>query len=231
MPRFKVRSAIVALVCLTLFVLLMFLSVGFGDQGSALHLGHSSQSKPLIVINKPITFLNSSFECGMDGILTVKSGGRLGNLMGEYATLWALARRDGLFPILQQRTHTMLAKYFPHASVPSIASLASNCSLKWNSMNLHVYNKMNKKERIELARQGIFIDGYPTSVSLFHRHRSHIVKEFRFKKQLVDKAQQSLMSYGKNRPGIVFIGLHVRRTGLLFYCLLIYLRFVVLSLF
>lgn len=150
-----------------------------------------------------ITFQNSTFVCGKDGILTVKSGGRLGNLMGEYATLWALAKRDGFFPILQHRTYSTLTKYFLNASIPTITNL--DCSLKWKSMNLHVYNKLNKQERVNIAREGIFIDGYPTSVSLFHRHRTQIVQEFQFKKQFVERAQVELHRLRENRLNVIYV--------------------------
>ncbi len=150
-----------------------------------------------------LNFQNSTFICGKGGILTVKSGGRLGNLMGEYATLWALAKRDGFFPILQHRTYITLTKYFIATSIPSIDNL--NCSLKWNSMNLHVYNKLSKQERAKIARGGIFIDGYPTSVSLFHRQRSQIIKEFRFKTKFIERAQAELYRLQENRLNVVFV--------------------------
>lgn len=162
----------------------------------SLNLGNAS-------LIQQLHFQNSTFICGNGGILTVKSGGRLGNLMGEYATLWALAKRDGFFPVLQQRTHITLTKYFLDTSIPTVTNL--NCSLKWNSMNLHVYNKLHKEERIKAAGEGIFIDGYPTSVSLFHRHRKDIIREFRFKKRYVERAQAELHRLRENRQDVVFV--------------------------
>lgn len=167
-----------------------------------------NQGNPSLI--HQLRFQNSTFICRNRGILTVKSGGRLGNLMGEYATLWALAKRDGFFPVLQHRTYITLTKYFLGTSIPTVSNL--NCSLKWNSMNLHVYNKLHKEERNKIAEEGIFIDGYPTSVSLFHRHRNDIIKEFRFKKHYVERAQAELHRLRENRQDVVFVGVHVRRT-------------------
>ena len=82
-----------------------------------------SKSNSSLIHN--LHFQNSTFVCRQGGVLTVKSGGRLGNLMGEYATLWALAKRDGFFPILQHRTYITLTKYFLDTSIPTIANL--NC--------------------------------------------------------------------------------------------------------
>ena len=160
-----------------------------------------SKSKSSLI--HKLHFQNSTFVCGKGGVLTVKSGGRLGNLMGEYATLWALAKRDGFFPILQHRTYITLTKYFLDTSIPTIANL--NCSLAWKSMNLHVYNNLNKVNRTQIAEDGIYIDGYPTSVSLFHRHRSEIVKEFQFKKHYIERAQAELYRLKENRQNVVFV--------------------------
>lgn len=154
-------------------------------------------------VDKKTIFQNSTFLCGKDGILTVKSGGRMGNLMGEYATLWALAKRDGIFPVVQHRTYNTLHKYFLRPSIPNVVDL--DCTLKWKPMNLHVYNKLNKKERFQMARDGIFIDGYPTSVSLFHRHRSQIVKEFQFQDKFIERAQAELRRLRENRQHVTFV--------------------------
>lgn len=37
-------------------------------------------------------------RCPQDGVVTVMQGGRLGNQLWEYASVWALARRTGLEP-------------------------------------------------------------------------------------------------------------------------------------
>ena len=41
-------------------------------------------------------------RCPQYGIVTVAQGGRLGNQMWEYASVWALARRTGLEPYIPQ---------------------------------------------------------------------------------------------------------------------------------
>lgn len=154
-------------------------------------------------IKMQIDELVIKFKCGVDGIVTVKSGGRLGNIMGEYATLLAISLRDKVFPILQHRTHTTLAKHFKNISIQSIKNL--KCPLKWNSMNLRVYNKLNKTERALLARQGIYIDGYPTSVSMFHRHRSKVQRQFIFKSFLTEAAQKELHKLRGSRSDVSYV--------------------------
>lgn len=144
------------------------------------------------------------FKCGVDGIVTVKSGGRLGNQMGEYATLLAIALRDDFFPVLQHRTHTTLTKYFQNISIPSIRNF--KCPLKWNYMNLRAYNQLNKTEKARLAREGIFIDGYPTSVSMFHRHRPLVQRQFTFKNDLVESAERELRKLrGISRSDVTYV--------------------------
>lgn len=158
-----------------------------------------------------LVFDSSTFRCGKDGVITVLSGGRLGNLMGEYATLLALAERDQLFPILQERTYKTLAKYFVHITVPSVDVL--NCKMNWASLNLGSYNSLTKKARTRTSKSGIFIKGYPTSVSLFHRHRHNILKEFQFKPDVAKSASDKLHDMTSNRTADpILIGVHVRRT-------------------
>ena len=244
MPRCNIKRTVFSIILIgfTLFLILSCRSSNFLTQDpwklkekdvklvapvSKISNNQSFHIKPVIKLSQqnllissnpsfshPLHFQNSTFICGKGGILTVKSGGRLGNLMGEYATLWALAKRDGFFPILQHRTYTTLTKYFLDTSIPTIVNL--NCSLVWNSMNLHIYNKLNKDKRMKIAEEGIYINGYPTSVSLFHRHRNEIIKEFQFKKQFVERAQAELRRLRGNRQNVVFVS---------------YLKFVVITLF
>ena len=71
----------------------------------------------------PPSYRNRTFRCGSDGIITIKSGGRLGNQMGEHATLLALAWRDQLFPILQHRF--LLSPLFSVHSCPELDEIPS----------------------------------------------------------------------------------------------------------
>ena len=167
----------------------------------------TQHSKP---IKHVLTLGNSTFNCKRDGIITIKSGGRLGNQMGEYATLLALAKRDGLFPILQERTSTTLNKYFSHISVPSVKLL--NCPMNWTTLNLKAYNLLEKSQRRKLAKNGVFIEGYPTSVSLFHRLQHYIKKEFKFKPTILQSAQKKLSELLNGRRNFILVGVHVRRT-------------------
>lgn len=159
-----------------------------------------------------MTAPKQSAECGRDGILTVQYGGRFGNLMGEYATLWAMAKRDALIPVLQAETQRMLSKVFTGISVPSVSSLGK-CDIKWNKITSSHYHSLSNSEKQRMARDGIFIDGYPCDVQLFHPHREQLTKEFKFSKNLIDTAQNKLRLLSEERPEITFVGVHARRTG------------------
>lgn len=56
-------------------------------------------------------------RCPQDGIVTVQQGGRLGNQVWEYASVWALARRTGLEPYvprcIRQRLDQVCAIFLP----------------------------------------------------------------------------------------------------------------------
>lgn len=56
-------------------------------------------------------------------IVSSHTNGRLGNVMGEYATLYAL---DKIYPgtmLTSKKTHNRLSKLFPHISLQSISIL------------------------------------------------------------------------------------------------------------
>ena len=51
--------------------------------------------------------------------MTIFDGGRLGNKMGEYATLWAFSKRLGYEPILTPDMKSRLNKVFKSISIKS----------------------------------------------------------------------------------------------------------------
>ena len=51
--------------------------------------------------------------------MTIFSGGRLGNKMGEYATLWAHSKRLGYEPIITPGMKSKFDKVFKNASIKS----------------------------------------------------------------------------------------------------------------
>lgn len=68
------------------------------------------------------------------GFLSVGFGGRLGNQMGEYATLYAQARRLGRTPVIAEEMKNNLAGIFPNISIPSVKEF-KECDFKFRTIS------------------------------------------------------------------------------------------------
>ena len=61
--------------------------------------------------------------CPTFGLISVGDGGRLGNLMSQYATLLAASKLIKATPVITPHMRTTLTKIFPKLSIPPL-----NCS-------------------------------------------------------------------------------------------------------
>lgn len=62
--------------------------------------------------------------CPLYGIVTTEQGGRLGNQMWEYASVWAVARRTGLEPYIPRCIRKELEQIFESLSVPTFEEIS-----------------------------------------------------------------------------------------------------------
>ena len=65
-------------------------------------------------------------KCPDHGVISVSDRGRLGNLMSQYATLYAYSKLLDRQPVISQHMSNTLLKVFPSASIPS----SSICKLQ-----------------------------------------------------------------------------------------------------
>lgn len=143
-------------------------------------------------------------HCPQYGIVTIMQGGRLGNQMWEYASVWAMARRTGLEPYIPRCIRLQLDRVFDSLSVPTFEEIG-HCPVEIGKFvkSLDAWNYTN---------QGIILPKYHIQPELVITWVQDIVQEFSIKKKLLDKSQQILHLATKNRTKHVFIGVHVRRT-------------------
>uniref|UniRef100_T1JBK5 L-Fucosyltransferase n=1 Tax=Strigamia maritima TaxID=126957 RepID=T1JBK5_STRMM len=138
---------------------------------------------------------------------------RLGNNMGQYATLLALARINGFAPYQQEVLKEQLSKYF-NPSMPVITKEVYK-QVNWSILPLH--NWMSH-EYFQLDCNFTLMYGYPNSWTFFHHIRDEIKREFQFRSEIIRAAQEQLGSLKKS-DNTTFIGVHVRRTD---YVVLMY---------
>ncbi|XP_029441562.1 galactoside 2-alpha-L-fucosyltransferase 2-like [Rhinatrema bivittatum] len=141
-----------------------------------------------------------------DGIWTVNSIGRFGNQMGQYATLYALAKLNGHEAYIQQVTHNWLAPVFKI----SLPVLHDSVFVKMSWKIYKLFNKMLTKYN-HIEGKYVKLAGYPCSWTFYHHIREEILQEFTFHDFIRDEANKYLEEVKGSRRNATFIGVHVRR--------------------
>lgn len=150
-------------------------------------------------------------RCPQDGIVTVQQGGRLGNQLWEYASVWALARRTGLEPYVPRCIRQRLDQVFETLTIPTLDEIA-HCSVNLNTF-------VNSLEMWNYTNQSIVLPRYAVLPEVVLTWVHDIFQEFTFRKKLRDKCFHVLRSACKliNASTCLFVGVHVRRTDYLGY--------------
>ena len=73
------------------------------------------------------------YPCPKYGIVSAIQGGRLGNQIWEYASVWATARRTGLEPFMPHCILKTLEEYFENLSIPPL-NYIGKCNLDVNQI-------------------------------------------------------------------------------------------------
>ncbi|XP_043197689.1 galactoside alpha-(1,2)-fucosyltransferase 2-like [Amphibalanus amphitrite] len=140
-------------------------------------------------------------------LISAAKGGRLGNIMFEYATLLAASHILQRPVWLLAEMKDILEKYFEPLSTPA---LPRGCEYNWTEISIDALIKNASKD----DEQSYLIGGYPTSVHLFHPIRDRVLREFTFRPELPLSADRRLAELARqvNMTSPTFIGVHVRRT-------------------
>ncbi|XP_012883023.1 PREDICTED: galactoside 2-alpha-L-fucosyltransferase 2-like [Dipodomys ordii] len=138
---------------------------------------------------------------------TINSLGRLGNQMGEYATLYALAKMNGHPAFIPAPMHSMLAPIFK-ISLPVLPSVMERRA-PWH--NYHLNDWMEERHR-NITGLYVRFTGTPCSWTFYHHLRPEILQEFSLHEHVREEAQAFLrgLSVNGSQPR-TFVGVHVRR--------------------
>uniref|UniRef100_A0A8P0N6N4 L-Fucosyltransferase n=1 Tax=Canis lupus familiaris TaxID=9615 RepID=A0A8P0N6N4_CANLF len=141
------------------------------------------------------------------GVFTINSKGRLGNQMGEYATLYALAKMNGRPAFIPAEMHSTLAPIF-RITLPVLHGTTAS-SIPWQ--NYHLNDWMEEEYR-HIPGEYVRLTGYPCSWTFYHHLRDEILREFTLHDHVREEAQKFLRGLQVNgrQPG-TFVGVHVRR--------------------
>ncbi|XP_034647686.1 galactoside 2-alpha-L-fucosyltransferase 2-like [Trachemys scripta elegans] len=140
------------------------------------------------------------------GMWTVNSIGRLGNQMGEYATLYALAKMNGRQAYILPEMHRQLAPLF-RITLPVVSSDVVR-SVPWRNYELHDW--MSEEYR-HIEGKYVRLTGYPCSWTFYHHLRQEILQEFSFHDHIKEEANRYLAGLRGQRRKVTYVGVHVRR--------------------
>lgn len=141
------------------------------------------------------------------GMWTINAIGRLGNQMGQYATLYALARANGRPAFIPAQMHGALAPLF-RITLPVLHDAAAG-RIPWR--NYYLNDWMEEQYR-HIPGDYVRLTGYPCSWTFYHHLRPEILREFTLHDHVREEAQRFLRGLRRGgRPPGTFVGVHVRR--------------------
>ncbi|XP_075047210.1 galactoside alpha-(1,2)-fucosyltransferase 2-like isoform X2 [Mixophyes fleayi] len=137
---------------------------------------------------------------------TAHPSARLGNKMGEYAALYALAKLNGHQAYVLPVMHSELGKIFK-IKLPVLDQEAAN-RINWKGYTL---SDWMSPEYSNISGQYVKLFGTPCSWTFYHHIREEILQQFTFHDYIKEQANSYLSKLKGDRKNVTFIGVHVRR--------------------
>nr|XP_021524263.1 LOW QUALITY PROTEIN: galactoside 2-alpha-L-fucosyltransferase 2-like [Aotus nancymaae] len=142
-----------------------------------------------------------------EGLFTINSKGRLGNQMGEYATLYALAKLNGRPAFIPAQMHSVLAPVF-RITLPVLHSTTAS-RIPWQNYHL---NDWMKEEYRHIPGRYVCLMGYPSSWTFYHHLHQEILQEFTLHDHVREEAQRFLRGLQSRwAEQATLLGVHVRQ--------------------
>ncbi|XP_043483033.1 galactoside alpha-(1,2)-fucosyltransferase 2-like [Leptopilina heterotoma] len=154
--------------------------------------------------------LQNKTPCPKYGIVSAVQGGRLGNQIWEYASVWATARRTGLEPYVPRCILKTLEEHFEKLSIPPLSNIGY-CTLGVDQIvSLSEWNS---------THQNIIIPRHAAYWSQILIWLDDLRQEFKFKFKYRLYAQMVLMKAASRfeLTNATYISVHVRRTDYVEY--------------
>ncbi|CAH2329949.1 galactoside 2-alpha-L-fucosyltransferase 2-like [Pelobates cultripes] len=138
--------------------------------------------------------------------MTVNVAGRLGNLMGEYATVYGLARLNGYQAYILPKMHEQLSKIFK-IQLPVLNQEVAD-HINWTDYTIRNFMSPEYKN---IQGEYVKLTGYPCSWNFYDYLRDEIFKEFSFHEWIKEESYAYLAKVRGNKKNVTFVGVHVRR--------------------
>ncbi|GCB74246.1 hypothetical protein scyTo_0003334 [Scyliorhinus torazame] len=140
------------------------------------------------------------------GIWTISPNGRFGNLMGQYAALFALARLNRKQAYILPGMAESLSQSFK-LTLPTLNKEVKD-KVPWQ--NYHLDDWMEEKYK-NIFEDHIQFFGFPCSWTFYHHIQEEILREFSFHEFITTEVNSCLRNITAQRQNITYVGVHVRR--------------------
>ncbi|XP_059842821.1 galactoside alpha-(1,2)-fucosyltransferase 2-like [Hypanus sabinus] len=137
---------------------------------------------------------------------TILPIGRLGNQMGQYATLFALARLNKRQAYISPAMAKSLSQNFK-ITLPTLQEEVKQ-KITWKTYYLSDWMKDKYKD---ISGDYINFVGYPSSWTFYHHIQHEILREFSFHEFITEEVNLYLRNITASRQNVTYIGVHVRR--------------------
>ena len=155
--------------------------------------------------------LNTSFRNTHH--ITVDFNGGLGNLMFMYASMYGIARINGLIPLIQE--YHYISTIFPELWADVVRDV--HPGRKWPKFRERNSNSFDKRVFELNFLKDIELEGFYQSWRYFEHSKEAIKRQFSFSTDVqqscetfLKEAYKSYLSQFKKR-NVVFVGVHIRR--------------------
>ncbi|XP_015600955.1 galactoside 2-alpha-L-fucosyltransferase 3 [Cephus cinctus] len=208
-----VLASAIVLAMIVVFGIHVFLFPMYTSSPPARHTKISTYEQTLCRTNLKNVRVPAEWRnpCPKYGIVSVVQGGKLGNQIWEYASVWATARRTGLEPFMPRCILKTLEEHFENLSIPPL-SYIGRCTLDIGQ----VVNSLGQWNSTE---QNIIIPRHAAYWSLILVWPDDVRREFTFKANLRSYANTLLKEVARrfNLTEPTFVSIHVRRTDYVDY--------------
>ncbi|CAH1114379.1 unnamed protein product [Psylliodes chrysocephalus] len=159
------------------------------------------KEQSLCLSNSKTKQLSKKRNCPNSGIVTVREGGRLGNQIWEYISVWLVAEETSMEPYVPSCIKSRLSTLFDNLNLPVIRDIY-HCAIKETSKN-----------------QNIILPMYIVKPELLAHRINDIKQVFSIKQTLLVQSQKKLHEGVKylNSTFHTFVGVHARRTDYIVY--------------
>ncbi|XP_072343304.1 galactoside alpha-(1,2)-fucosyltransferase 2-like isoform X2 [Scyliorhinus torazame] len=149
---------------------------------------------------------SENVNTSIKGICTINSVGRLGNQMGEYATLYALAKLNGHQAYILPAMANYLSPIFK-ITLPTLHD-SMKYGILWKEFHV---NDWMEDQYGSIQGNCVMFAGYPCSWTFYHHIREEILHEFTFHDFLKEQTNTFLRRITGERKNVTYVGVHVRR--------------------